>query len=51
MIGIAGLIEMIGGALVTVGLFTRAAAFILSGEMAVAYWYYASRPAKGFMPI
>jgi putative oxidoreductase len=51
MIGIAGLIEMIGGALVTVGLYTRAAAFIMSGEMAVAYWYYASRPAKGFMPI
>ncbi len=51
MLGFAGLIEMIGGALVTVGLFTRAAAFIMSGEMAVAYWYYANRPAKGFMPI
>lgn len=51
MIGIAGLIEMIGGALVSVGLFTRAAAFIMSGEMAVAYWYYANRPARGFMPI
>jgi putative oxidoreductase len=51
MFGIAGLIEMIGGALVTVGLFTRAAAFIMSGEMAVAYWYFANRPAKGFMPI
>jgi putative oxidoreductase len=51
MIGIAGLIETIGGVLVTVGLYTRAAAFIMSGEMAVAYWYYANRPAKGFMPI
>jgi putative oxidoreductase len=51
MIGIAGLIEIIGGALVSVGLYTRAAAFIMSGEMAVAYWYYANRPAKGFMPI
>jgi putative oxidoreductase len=51
MLGVAGLIELIGGALVTVGLFTRAAAFIMSGEMAVAYWYYANRPAKGFMPI
>ena len=39
------------GVLVTVGLYTRAAAFIMSGEMAVAYWYYANRPAKGFMPI
>jgi putative oxidoreductase len=51
MIGVAGVIEMIGGALVTVGLFTRAAAFIMSGEMAVAYFYYANRLAKGFMPI
>ena len=51
MIGIAGLIEIIGGALVTVGLYTRVAAFIMSGEMAVAYWYYGNRPAKGFMPI
>jgi len=51
MLGCAGLIEIIGGALVTVGLFTRAAAFIMSGEMAVAYWYFANRPAKGFMPI
>ena len=51
MIGIAGLIETIGGVLVAVGLYTRAAAFIMSGEMAVAYWYYANRPAKGFMPI
>ncbi len=43
MIGLAGLIEVIGGALVTVGLFTRYAAFILSGEMAVAYLVYANR--------
>jgi putative oxidoreductase len=34
----AGLIESLGGALVTVGLFTRLAAFICSGEMAVAYF-------------
>ena len=51
MVGIAGLIELIGGALVTVGLYTRAAAFIMSGEMAVAYWYFTNRPARGFMPI
>jgi putative oxidoreductase len=51
MIGIAGLIETIGGVLVTIGLYTRAAAFIMSGEMAVAYWYYANRPARGLMPI
>jgi len=34
----AGSIELIGGALVMVGLFTRWAAFICSGTMAVAYW-------------
>ena len=51
MVGFAGLIEMIGGALVTAGLFTRAAALVMSGEMAVAYWFYANRPARGFMPI
>ena len=34
----AGAIELIAGLLVTVGLFTRLAAFIASGEMAVAYW-------------
>jgi len=34
----AGIIELVGGALLTVGLFSRLAAFIVSGEMAVAYW-------------
>lgn len=34
----AGSIELIGGALVAVGLFTRWAAFICAGQMAVAYW-------------
>ena len=49
MIGIAGVIEITAGALVTIGLFTRCAAFILSGEMAVAYfWAHAPR---GFAPI
>jgi len=35
---IAGAIELVGGALVTIGLFSRIAAFICSGEMAFAYW-------------
>jgi len=34
----AGLIELVAGALLVVGLFTRLAAFIASGEMAFAYW-------------
>ena len=35
---VAGPIELIGGALIMIGLFTRWAAFITSGQMAVAYW-------------
>jgi len=35
---ISGFLELVGGALLIVGLFTRAVAFILSGEMAFAYW-------------
>jgi putative oxidoreductase len=35
---IAGLIELVAGVLLVLGLFTRAAAFISSGEMAFAYW-------------
>ncbi len=34
----AGAVELITGILVTIGLFTRVAAFIASGEMAIAYW-------------
>jgi putative oxidoreductase len=36
--GISGLLELIGGLFVLVGLFTRPVAFLLSGEMAVAYF-------------
>lgn len=36
--GLAGLIEVIGGSLIAIGLFTSPAAFIASGEMAVAYF-------------
>lgn len=34
----AGLLELVGGALLLIGLFSRPVAFVLSGEMAVAYW-------------
>jgi putative oxidoreductase len=47
--GFGGLLELIGGALLALGLFTRPVAFILSGEMAVAY-FYAHAP-QGFFPI
>jgi putative oxidoreductase len=36
--GVAGILEFFGGLLVVIGLFTRPVAFILAGEMAVAFW-------------
>jgi putative oxidoreductase len=38
--GLAGILEVFGGGLVLLGLFTRPVAFILSGEMAVAYFQF-----------
>ena len=49
MNGVAGVFELIGGALLILGLFTRPVAFILSGMTAVAY-FYAHFP-RGFFPI
>ncbi|MHB0961784.1 MAG: DoxX family protein [Gemmatimonadaceae bacterium] len=39
-VGIAGMLEVFGGALMFIGLFTRPVAFILAGEMAVAYFQF-----------
>jgi putative oxidoreductase len=39
MRGMAGVIETVAGLLIMIGLFTRPAAFLASGEMAVAFWY------------
>ena len=47
--GAAGTIELIGGILLVLGLFTRPVAFIAAGEMAVAYFY--SHAPRGFFPI
>jgi hypothetical protein len=38
LISFAGVIELVGGGLVLIGLFTRCAAFVLSGELAFAYF-------------
>jgi putative oxidoreductase len=38
LIGFAGMLELVGGLLLVLGLFTRPVAFILSGQMAVAYF-------------
>ena len=45
----AGAIELVGGALLALGLFTRVSAFIMSGEMAFAY--FLSHAPHGFFPI
>jgi len=47
--GAAGIIEVVGGVLLALGLFTRPVAFILSGQMAVAY-FQAHAPSS-FFPI
>jgi len=39
-IGIGGVLEFFGGLAIMLGLLTRPVAFILSGEMAVAYWQF-----------
>jgi len=46
--GIGGILEAVGGLLMLVGLFARPVAFILSGEMAVAYWQF--HFPQGFWP-
>ena len=47
--GAAGILELVGGALLVVGLFTRPVAFILSGLTAVGYFY--AHATRGFFPI
>ena len=44
----AGVIELVAGVLVTLGLFTRLAAFVASGEMAIGY--FVGHATKGFWP-
>jgi putative oxidoreductase len=48
MLGLAAIIETVTGTLMILGLFTRAAALIASGEMAVAYWL--AHGPKDFYP-
>ena len=47
--GLAGLIELVGGVLIAIGCLTRYAAFIASGEMAMAY--FMAHAPRGFWPI
>ncbi len=47
--GLAGVLEVFGGLLLLLGLFTRPVAFLLAGEMAVAY--FRSHAASNFWPL
>lgn len=49
LIGLAGVMELLGGALLILGLFTRPVAFLLSGEMAFAY--FIGHAGNGFWPV
>jgi len=46
---VAGMLELVGGLLIILGLFTRPVAFLLCGEMAVAY--FMNHAPRGFWPI
>ena len=50
MLGLAGVLELTGGALLMLGLFVRPTAFVLSGEMAVAYFSAHASPANVLLP-
>jgi putative oxidoreductase len=47
--GVAGILELVGGALLVVGLFTRPVAFVLSGLMAAAY--FIAHAPRSFFPV
>lgn len=49
LMGVAGILELVGGAMILIGLFTRPTAFILSGQMAFAY--FMAHAPEGPLPI
>ena len=49
LLGLASMIEMVGGTLMFFGLFTRPVAFVLAGEMAAAY--FIGHAPRGFWPL
>lgn len=51
MVGLAGVLEVVGGVLMILGLFTRPAAFILSGQMAVAYFMAHASQGNPLLPL
>lgn len=50
LFGLAGILELVGGLAILLGLFTRPVAFVLAGQMAVAYWMM-HVPRGGLIPV
>src|SRR6185295_12856489 len=51
LVGVAGMLELVGGALILIGFFTRPVAFLLSGEMAVAYFMAHASKGNPLLPM
>ncbi|MFC0322574.1 DoxX family protein [Gallibacterium melopsittaci] len=51
LLGIGGILELCGGILLVLGLFSRVVAFILSGEMAVAYFMFHASTSTFLLPL
>jgi len=51
LMGLAGVLELVGGALILIGLFTRPVAFVLSGFMAVAYFMAHASKGNPLLPM
>lgn len=49
LFGVAGILELVGGAALVLGLFTRPVAILLSGQMAIAYFMV--HAPQGFFPV
>lgn len=51
LVGVAGILELVGGALLVLGLLTRPVAFLLSGEMAIAYFIAHASRGNTLLPL
>jgi putative oxidoreductase len=51
LVGLAGVLEVVGGALLLIGLYTRPVAFILCGFMAVAYFMAHANQGNALLPM
>lgn len=51
LFGIAAVLELVGGILIMLGLFTRPIAFLLAGQMAYAYFFFHAKAENLFQPM